>query len=210
MSEFTCSWFYLIKVKSKSLWHCGCVRRCHDLASIARIFWNPSSCCQLTCYLTPLSAAKQQKHPSAIEAKQHFGNLKRHLRESHDFDGWLKEPIPPLTWPNMWLESPCTALKRQTFGRRRPFPHCAKQGFWRRWRPASQVSSKESHGMLKGEAIGIKKIQVITESGNSELKAWHNPHGCAFQCTNRYPTPTSLLKLLTRIDSLVVKTTNDH
>lgn len=44
---------------------------------------------------------------------------------------------------NVWTQEALSAL--------------CQTGIRRRWmRPASQVSSKESHGMLKGEAIGIK------------------------------------------------------
>lgn len=109
VSVFTCSWFYLINVKTRSFLHCGYVWRCHESASISSIFWNPSSCRQLSCYLTPLSAVEQQKHHSALEAKKHVNKLKGDPKESHGFDCWLRKPFPPiLTWPHMWLEGPRT------------------------------------------------------------------------------------------------------
>lgn len=62
--------------------------------------------------------------------------------------------------------------------------------------------------MLKGGGgrggWGGKLLVLLTNSGNNELKTWHNPHGCAFQHTDNLK-PTSLLKPLKTKDLSVVK-----
>lgn len=55
----------------------------HIWASINNIFLNPFNppCCQLACYLTPVSAVRQQSHHSAMEGKHDVdtGNLESQM-----------------------------------------------------------------------------------------------------------------------------------